>query len=116
MLFKKYIREDFVCKFNFKHYPFDTQTCNLEFAISHEDRESIQLVNASEFPAFWGSTEVNQYTLSNFKYLKQVENHKLVIQFIMKRELINVFLTDLMPAILINLVILYCFSISKICI
>ena len=103
--FKKYVTEVFVCSFDFHLYPFDIQKCYVEFAIPNEERQSIELINATEFPAFWGSTHVNQYSLGNFKCLQlSNETHKLVVQFLMKRQFINVFLTVLIPAILINLV------------
>ena len=103
--FKKYIMDVFVCSFDFHLYPFDIQKCYIEFSIPVEERQSIELINATEFPGFWGSTHVNQYSLGNFKYLQlSNETHKLVVQFLMKRQFINVFLTVLIPAILINLV------------
>ena len=106
--FKKYVNEEFLCKFDFQLFPFDLQKCTLEFAISNEDSQSMDLTNAYDEPRYWGSNEVNQYTIENFKFLPHNgEDGRLIVQFTLKRQLINVFLTTLIPAMLINLVIIY---------
>ena len=98
-----------MCKFDFKMFPFDIQKCTLEFAISTEDMQSMELTNAFEEPRYWGSNEVNQYTIENFKFLAQngEKGRQVIVQFTLKRQLINVFLTTLIPAMLINLVNTY---------
>ena len=106
--FKKYVNEEFLCKFDFQLFPFDIQKCTLDFGISHEDMQSMDLIQAFEEPRYKGSNEVNQYAIENFKFLAQDgEKGRLIVQFTLKRQLINVFLTTLIPAMLINLVIIY---------
>ena len=97
-----------MCKFDFQLFPFDIQKCTLDFGISHEDMQSMDLIQAFEEPRYKGSNEVNQCTIENFKFLAQDgEKGRLIVQFTLKRQLINVFLTTLIPAMLINLVITF---------
>ena len=105
LTFKQHISQHFTCNFDFDLFPFDTQKCRIEFLIPPEYKKSVELwINQNE-PEFLGEESVNQYVLDEFKFLELTnEKDKVVVQFTLRRQLVNVFLTFLIPTMLINLV------------
>ena len=105
MTFKEHVSQHFTCDFDFGLFPFDTQKCKIEFKIPPEYKKFVELwINQNE-PEFLGEESVNQYVLDEFKFLESTnEKDKVVVQFTMRRQLVNVFLTFLIPTMLINLV------------
>ena len=108
LTFKQHISQHFTCNFDFGLFPFDTQKCKIEFTIPPEYKKFVELWIKQNEPEFLGEESVNQYILDDFKFLDLTnEKDKVVVQFTMRRQLVNVFLTFLIPTMLINLVRLF---------
>ena len=94
----------FICKYDMALYPFDTQTCTMDFLLSLVSEDfSFLTVGGLEYT---GPTELIQYFMKD-KYMIEMafDGQKGVkVYFILGRRLLSNILTVYLPTILLNII------------
>ena len=95
---------EFRCEFKMQWYPFDTQTCYLEFRLEDEIASFIELKAGSQ--EYLGPKELTQYFVKNsgIESYKRMGKKGIRVSITLGRRLLGVFLTVYFPTVLLNLI------------
>ena len=110
LLVKKRLTLKFACSFRLELYPFDTQECSIEIinnAIGG-GRHINLLPGTAEFLGF---EYVKEYRIKSLKFVKTTST-MVTMTITLERQLLYLFLTNLLPVVLINLVKLFLYRFS----
>ena len=93
---------EFLCEYNMAWYPFDSQTCHLDFVLDASAAAFVKLVNGTL--EYWGPVELAQYFVRNtlmqeFVYRDRTGVRVLVV---FGRRLLSNILTVYVPTVLLN--------------
>ena len=92
---------DFICNYNLFWFPFDTQTCKMNFSI--EDQNFLQL-NHLPLVEWVGAKEVEEYSFTNTEVSNQAFEDGMVgicVRLSFKRNIFGAFMTIYIPTTLI---------------
>ena len=95
---------EFLCDFQMQWYPFDTQTCHLEFMLEEEIDSFIELIAGTQ--EYLGPKELTQYFVkrSGIESYKKMGRKGIRVSMTLGRRLLGVFLTVYFPTVLLNLI------------
>ena len=95
---------EFRCSFQMQWYPFDTQTCYLEFRLEEEIDSFIELIAGSQ--EYLGPKELTQYFVkqSGIESYRRMGKKGIRMSLTLGRRLLGVFLTVYFPTVLLNLI------------
>ena len=95
---------EFLCGFQMQWYPFDTQTCYLEFMLEEEIDSFVDLLPGSQ--QYIGPKELTQYFIksSTIEPYERMGKRGVRISVTLGRRLLGVFLTVYFPTVLLNLI------------
>ena len=95
---------EFLCDFQMQWYPFDTQTCYLEFMLEEEIDSFIELIAGTQ--EYFGPKELTQYFVkrSGIESYETMGKKGIRISLTLGRRLLGVFLTVYFPTVLLNLI------------
>jgi hypothetical protein len=94
----------FICKYNMALYPFDTQTCTMDFLLTGVSDDFCFLENGGLI--YTGPTELTQYFIKD-RYMIEIaiDGQKgIKVYFILGRRLLSNTLTVYLPTILLNII------------
>ena len=110
LLVKKRLTLKFTCSFRLELYPFDTQECLIEIinnAIGGGRHINLLPGNAE----FLGFEYVKEYRIKSLRFVKTAST-MVTMTITLERQLLYLFLTNLLPVVLINLVKLFLYRFS----
>ena len=95
---------EFMCNFQMQWYPFDSQTCYMEFMLEEEMNSFVDLYPGAE--KYLGPKELTQYFVKNssIEPYQRMGKSGVRISVTPGRRLLGVFLTVYFPTILLNLI------------
>ena len=110
--FSKTYTFDFTCYYDLKMYPFDKQFCHLDLTLHEDTDDYFEMEPRDLFYAEVEKYSINQYNVKvlGFEKVPNSKGTTVTIKIELKRQFIYIFLTTILPAILINVV--SCTSIS----
>ena len=93
---------EFLCGFQMQWYPFDTQTCYLEFMLGPEIDSFVDLLPGTQ--EYLGPKELTQYFVkrSSIETYNRMGKRGVRISLTLGRRLLGVFLTVYFPTVLLN--------------
>ena len=96
------VETDFICKYNMAMYPFDTQTCTMNFVLT-EDSDDFCYLKVGGL-SYLGPTELTQYFIKDKYMTKNIidEQKGIKVYFFLGRRLLSNTLTVYLPTILLN--------------
>ena len=95
----------FVCHFDMAWYPFDTQTCKIEFAIESRLSDSLDLI-VGNF-TYSGPQDLTQYFIKKHKFYRTANTKGIelvTVSISLGRRLLSIILTIFIPTLILNLV------------
>ena len=95
---------EFLCSFQMEWYPFDTQTCYLEFMLDGQIDFFVDLLPGTQ--EYIGPKELTQYFVkrSHIETYSKMGKRGVRISVTLGRRLLGVFLTVYFPTVLLNLI------------
>ena len=104
--FSKTYTFDFTCYYDLKMYPFDKQFCHLDLALHEDTDDYFEMEPRDLFYAEVEQYSINQYNVKilGFEKVPNSKGTTVTIKIELKRQFIYIFLTTILPAILINVV------------
>jgi len=96
---------DWICKYDLRWYPFDTQWCTMEFKTTEDLGIFVNLTGVSHVIS--GPTELIQYFIRGSKLFMRKANgglYSVVFELSLGRRLTAVSLTAFLPTILLNVI------------
>ena len=95
---------EFLCDYKMNWYPFDTQTCFMEFRLKGEMDSFIDLIPGSN--DYLGPKELTQYFVkrSDISTYQRQGKRGVRVSLTLGRRLLGVFLTIYFPTVLLNLI------------
>ncbi|XP_023338843.1 uncharacterized protein LOC111709412 [Eurytemora carolleeae] len=94
-------KTSWICQYDTLWYPFDTQTCKLQFVIDSDALFFMNLRNATY--NYTGPMELTQYFIRSYAFKKESEQIS-IYEFVLGRRLLVHFLTIYLPTLLLNLI------------
>ena len=93
---------EFLCEYSMAWYPFDSQTCHLDFVLDASAAAFVKLVNGTL--EYWGPVELAQYFVRNTLMQEYVyRDHTGVrVLVVFGRRLLSNILTVYVPTVLLN--------------
>ena len=93
---------EFICEYDMRWYPFDSQTCHLDFVLDASAASFVELLNGTL--EYWGPVELAQYfvrstLMQEFAYRDRTGVRVLVV---FGRRLLSNILTVYVPTVLLN--------------
>ena len=87
-------------------YPFDQQICYLDLTLHEDTEEYFEMELSNLFYAEVEKYSINQYNVKvvGFQNVPNSNGNGVSIKIALKRQFIYIFLSTILPAILINLV------------
>ena len=100
----RFYNTEFVCIFNMKWYPFDTQKCSMVFVVDEQSKDFVDM--QIEKLNFLGPKELTQYFVKkNTARKAQISGRKsITVEIVLGRRLLSLILTIFAPTIILNLV------------
>ena len=100
----KILETEFICTYNMALYPFDTQTCTLDFLLTGNLEDFCYLESGSF--NYTGPNELTQYFIKQFYMRNNLINERngVSIFIILGRRLLSNILTIYLPTVLLNLI------------
>ena len=93
---------EFLCEFTMAWYPFDTQTCHLDFVLDASAAAFVKLVNGSL--DYWGPVELAQYFVRSRMMQEYTfrDRSGVRVMVVFGRRLLSNILTVYVPTVLLN--------------
>ena len=93
---------EFLCEFTMAWYPFDTQTCHLDFVLDASAAAFVKLVNGSL--DYWGPVELAQYFVRSRMMQEYTfrDRNGVRVMVVLGRRLLSNILTVYVPTVLLN--------------
>ena len=93
---------EFLCEFTMAWYPFDTQTCQLDFVLDASAAAFVKLVNGSL--DYWGPVELAQYFVRSRMMQEYTfrDRSGVRVMVVFGRRLLSNILTVYVPTVLLN--------------
>ena len=93
---------EFLCEFTMAWYPFDTQTCHLDFVLDASAAAFVKLVNGSL--DYWGPVELAQYFVRSRMMQEYTfrDRNGVRVMVVFGRRLLSNILTVYVPTVLLN--------------
>ena len=100
----KILETEFICTYDMALYPFDTQTCTLDFLLTGNLEDFCYLESGSF--NYTGPNELTQYFIKQFYMRNNLINERngVSIFIILGRLLLSNILTIYLPTVLLNLI------------
>ena len=102
----RFYNQEFVCIFDMRWYPFDTQKCSMQFVVDEESKDFVELEMGNL--DFTGAKELTQYFVKKEGVKKTVDRinnrHFIQVEIVLGRRLLSLILTIFAPTIILNLV------------
>ena len=104
LLMSRVYNKRFICEYDMSWYPFDTQTCHMDFKLEENMNNFLQLVTGSQ--KYLGPRELTQYFVKscNITYYESRQAKGVRISVTLGRRLLGTFLTVYFPTILLNVI------------
>jgi len=102
ILYSRYYNQIFECVYDFKWYPFDTQSCNVVLLPVKSLRESVQLL-PSKFE-YSGPMDLTQFTIKKIVMVEKLEEGSVAVEVTIQRRLLSIILTTFLPTLIVNIV------------
>ena len=101
---KRVLDTRFLCDYNMALYPFDTQSCSLDFVVTEESNDFSKLKSGILINS--GPTELTQYFIKkHFISMEEIKGRSGVrVTVILGRRLLSNTLTVYLPTVLLNLI------------
>ena len=109
---RKYTQE-FLCQFELKKYPFDTQTCQIVLSPRDKETNFVRLIPVNV--AYKGPVEMMTYSVIGYN-IKEAKEGSVVVEIKLKRMVSRLILSTYLPSLCIliiaqvNLKILFCIN------
>ena len=100
----RFYNTEFICIFNMRWYPFDTQKCSIVFVVDEKSKDFVDI--QIEKLNFFGPKELTQYFVKKESSMN-IENNgrkSIVVEIVLGRRLLSLILTIFAPTIILNLV------------
>ena len=93
---------EFLCEYSMAWYPFDSQTCHLDFVLDASAAAFVKLVNGTL--EYWGPVELAQYFVRNTLMQEHVYRDRTGVRVLVVfgRRLLSNILTVYVPTVLLN--------------
>ena len=93
---------EFLCEYSMAWYPFDSQTCHLDFVLDASAAAFVKLVNGTL--EYWGPVELAQYFVRNTLMQEYVYRDRTGVRVLVVfgRRLLSNILTVYVPTVLLN--------------
>ena len=104
LLLSRFYNIEFLCDYQMHWYPFDTQTCYMEFRLEADMQTFVNLVPGSQ--QYQGPEELTQYFVksSSIRSIAKGGGKGVRVSITLGRRLLGVFLTIYFPTVLLNLI------------
>ena len=95
---------EFLCDYQMQWYPFDTQTCYMEFTMQKDMKKFVELLPGMN--KYIGPADLSVYFIKGSEIEKYHRNgqHGVRVSVTLGRRLLGVFLTVYLPTVLMNLI------------
>lgn len=98
---EKFIPVDISCIFKLHEYPFDSQKCTIVLINKRMYNDTVHLVE--DFVMYSGPPSISLYTIKKPEF-RHVTDNSVVVDIEFEREMLNIFLTTILPSVLIVIV------------
>ena len=101
----RFYKTSYICNFDMRWYPFDTQVCSMEFVIEESIKEIVDIVIGNL--TYSGPLELTQYFIKKRIFSKRTDGQEMKVTFVsifLGRRLLSIILTVFVPTLILNVV------------